>query len=103
VTRLGRVEREALTPYARSKQEADRRVLSRSGSHLAIRPSSVFEPGDTHDKLVPRLFAKYRLGKQITVEAGTNLNRGTTWPTIPSKRGPSPLWNSWGNITSKSW
>jgi nucleoside-diphosphate-sugar epimerase len=66
------VERDSLTPYARSKQEAEALVLERSASHLAIRPPSVFGPGDTHDKLVPRLFAKHRLGKEMTVADGTH-------------------------------
>jgi len=66
------VERDTLTPYARSKQEAEELVLSRKGSHLAVRPPSVFGPGDTHDKLVPRLFAKHRLGQPITVMEGHN-------------------------------
>ena len=66
------VERDTLTPYARSKHEAEALVLSRKSSHLAVRPPSVFGPGDTHDKLVPRLFAKYRLGQSMTVAEGDN-------------------------------
>ena len=66
------VERDALTPYARSKQEAEALVLARNSSHLAIRPPSVFGPGDTHDKLVPRLFAKYRQGRTMMVAEGQN-------------------------------
>lgn len=66
------VERDTLTPYATSKRDAERLVLERSASHLAVRPPSVFGPGDTHDKLVPRLFAKYRLGQSMTMSEGRN-------------------------------
>ena len=66
------VERDTLTPYARSKQDAESLVLERSASHLAVRPPSVFGPGDTHDKLVPRLFAKHRRGEAITIADGRN-------------------------------
>jgi nucleoside-diphosphate-sugar epimerase len=66
------VERDTLTPYALSKREAEDLVLARNPSHLAVRPPSVFGPGDTHDKLVPRLFAKYLRGAPMTLSEGMN-------------------------------
>lgn len=66
------VERDTLTPYARSKKEAEALVLGQTSIHLAVRPPSVFGPGDTHDKLVPRLFAKHRSGAQMALSEGRN-------------------------------
>ena len=66
------VEREPLTPYGESKKQAEAVVLAHGDTHLVIRPPSVFGPGDTHDKLVPRLFAHHRFGVPMTLCEGTN-------------------------------
>lgn len=66
------VERDTLTPYAQSKKDAEALVLDRKSTHLAVRPPSVFGPGDTHDKLVPRLFAKHRSGVGMALSEGRN-------------------------------
>ncbi len=63
------VEGKDLTPYARSKLEAERMVL-RDRKNLVIRCPSVFGTGDTHDKLVPRLFRKYLAGDNVELRDG---------------------------------
>lgn len=60
------VESEALTEYGQSKKRAEH-VVAKHPENLIIRPPSVFGPGDTHDKLIPRLLAKYLDGKKCTV------------------------------------
>jgi nucleoside-diphosphate-sugar epimerase len=60
------VEREILSRYASTKKETEGLVLV-SPINLVIRPPSVFGPGDKHDKLIPRLFRKYREGADCKV------------------------------------
>jgi len=60
------VEKRFLSEYAESKKEAEDLVLA-SPRNLAIRPPSVFGPGDPHDKLIPRLFGKYLEGKECQI------------------------------------
>ena len=64
------VENDVLSPYARSKLEAERIVL-RDPNSLVIRCPSVFGAGDTHDKLVPRLFRKYLAGEDVELRDGS--------------------------------
>lgn len=64
------VESDVLSPYARSKLEAERIVL-RDPDNLVIRCPSVFGAGDTHDKLVPRLFRKYLAGEDLELREGS--------------------------------
>lgn len=52
------VEKEILSKYAKTKKEPENLVL-RNPKNLVMRPPSIFGPGDTHDKLIPRLFKKY--------------------------------------------
>lgn len=52
------VEKKDLTEYAKTKMESEQLVLS-NPENLVVRPPSIFGPGDTHDKLIPKLYKKY--------------------------------------------
>jgi nucleoside-diphosphate-sugar epimerase len=60
------VEKDILTDYARTKKEAESLVMLNPGN-LVIRPPSVFGLGDTHDKLIPRLFKKHLEGQECII------------------------------------
>ena len=53
------VEKEILSNYANTKKEPENLVLS-NPENFVIRSPSIFGPEDTHDKLIPKLFKKYR-------------------------------------------
>ena len=55
------VENEIITTYAKTKIESEQIIIS-DPKNLVIRLPSVFGPGDTHDKLIPKLFNKYLRG-----------------------------------------
>ena len=52
------VEKEIMSKYAKTKKEPEKLVLH-NPDNLVMRPPSIFGPGDTHDKLIPKLFKKY--------------------------------------------
>ena len=60
------IEKEVLSEYAKTKKEAEALVL-RNSENLVVRLPSVFGPGDTHDKLIPRLFKKYLEHKECSI------------------------------------
>lgn len=62
-----------LCHYARTKAEAERRVLAAAATGLrtcALRPHLIWGPGDPH--LVPRLLARARAGGLAIIGDGTN-------------------------------
>ena len=61
------VEKNLLTPYAQTKQQAEHLVL-KHGQHAVIRIPSVFGPQQTQDKLIPRLIKHYFQNKPCVVE-----------------------------------
>jgi len=60
------VEKSELTKYARTKKDAERLVMA-NPNNLIIRPPIIFGFGDTHDKLIQRLFNKYLKGQECTI------------------------------------
>lgn len=63
-----------LSPYARTKAEAEKSVLASNGPDLCtvvLRPHLLWGPGDT--QLIPRLLDRARRGRLVQVGDGTNL------------------------------
>lgn len=63
------IESADLSPYARSKKQAEDFVLQ-DPKNLSIRPPSIIGPNDHHNKLVPNLFRSQLLGADCKVSEG---------------------------------